>query len=79
MATVNGVAQMLGSGTRSFAPTFVSSLFSMSLEQGLAGGNMVYYIVLGITLAGIRCTALLPKKRRRSKSKRRSTEHSQSS
>ncbi|KAF9480008.1 major facilitator superfamily multidrug-resistance, DHA1 sub-family [Pholiota conissans] len=77
MATVNGVAQMLGSGTRSFAPTFASSLFSISLQEGLAGGNMVYYIILGITLAGIRCTALLPKKRRRSK--RRSQQQSSSS
>ncbi|KAF8969120.1 major facilitator superfamily multidrug-resistance, DHA1 sub-family [Flammula alnicola] len=62
MGTVNGVAQMLGSGMRSLAPTFASSLFSISLQRGLAGGNMVYYILLGLTLVGIRCTVLLPKK-----------------
>lgn len=67
MATVNGIAQMLGSGMRSLAPTFASSLFSISLQRRLAGGNMVYYVVLGITLAGVRCSFLLPRKRRRTK------------
>ena len=67
MATVNGIAQMLGSGMRSLGPTFASSLFSISLERHLAGGNMVYYVALGITLAGVRCSFLLPRRRRRTK------------
>lgn len=69
MGIVNGLAQMLGSGMRSLAPTFASSLFSVSLQRKLAGGNMVYYVLLAMTLVGIRCTALLPKK---VKAKRRS-------
>lgn len=70
MGTVNGVAQMLGSGMRSIAPTFASSLFSVSLQRGIAGGNVVYYILLAMTLVGVRCTALLPK---RTSEKRRSS------
>ncbi|KAF8879294.1 major facilitator superfamily multidrug-resistance, DHA1 sub-family [Gymnopilus junonius] len=62
MGTVNGVAQMVGSGMRSLAPTFASSLFSISLQRGIAGGNMVYFILLAMTLVGVRCTVLLPKR-----------------
>ncbi|KAF8969121.1 major facilitator superfamily multidrug-resistance, DHA1 sub-family [Flammula alnicola] len=62
MGTVNGVAQMLSSGMRTIGPTFVSSLFSISLQRGLASGNMVYYLLMSMTLVGIRCTVLLPKK-----------------
>ncbi|PPQ68704.1 hypothetical protein CVT25_012105 [Psilocybe cyanescens] len=54
MGTINGVAQMLGSGMRTLAPTFSSSLFSVSLQRKLAGGNMVYYIMMVITMVGIR-------------------------
>ncbi|KAF4614258.1 hypothetical protein D9613_007947 [Agrocybe pediades] len=68
LGTVNGVAQMLGSATRSIAPTFASSLFSVSQRQQLAGGNMVYYVLLGLTVLGIRCTSLLPKTSRRTSS-----------
>jgi len=61
LGTVNGVAQMLGSGVRSIAPTFASSLFSISLQRGLAGGNMVYYIVLAMTFVAGRFSLMLPK------------------
>ncbi|KAF4618794.1 hypothetical protein D9613_010002 [Agrocybe pediades] len=62
MGTVNGIAQMLGSGMRSLAPTFATSLFSASLEHNLAGGNMVYYILLAVAFTGSQFTALLPKR-----------------
>ena len=70
MGTVNGIAQMLGSGMRSIAPTFASSLFSISLQRGLAGGNMVYYILLAMTFVSSRLSLMLPK---HIKAKRRST------
>ncbi|KIM39402.1 hypothetical protein M413DRAFT_29551 [Hebeloma cylindrosporum] len=70
MGTVNGVAQMLGSGMRSIAPTFASSLFSISLQRGFAGGNMVYYILLAMTFVASRLSILLPKQ---NNAKRRST------
>ena len=70
LGTVNGIAQMLGSGVRSIAPTFASPLFSISLQRGLAGGNMVYYIVLAVTFVAGRFSLMLPKY---TKAKRRST------
>ncbi|KAF4614192.1 hypothetical protein D9613_007944 [Agrocybe pediades] len=69
LGTANGILQMIGSGMRSIAPTFASSLFSISLQKHLAGGNMVYFILLAMTLVGVRCTWLLPlhdKRKRRS-------------
>ncbi|KAF5327029.1 hypothetical protein D9619_004781 [Psilocybe cf. subviscida] len=65
MGTVNGVAQMLGSGMRSLAPTFASSLFSISLQKGYAGGNMVYYVYLAVVLVGIHCATFMPAKPKR--------------
>lgn len=61
LGTVNGIAQMIGSGMRSIAPTFASSLFSISLQRGFAGGNMVYYILLAMTFVSTRFSHMLPK------------------
>ncbi|KAH9481768.1 Major facilitator-type transporter psiT2 [Psilocybe cubensis] len=71
MGTVNGVAQMLGCAMRTIAPTFASSLFSISLQKKLAGGDMVYYVLIAITVVGIRCSALLPNKRARGRHRAR--------
>ncbi|CAA7266822.1 unnamed protein product [Cyclocybe aegerita] len=59
MGMVNGVAQMLSSGTRSIAPTFASSLFSVSLQRQLLGGNLVYLVLIGLVLAGIQAAQFL--------------------
>lgn len=63
----NGLAQMVGSGIRSIAPTFASSLFSVSLQRNLAGGNLVYYILIAITVVAIHGTGLLPAEKVRDK------------
>ncbi|KAF9560743.1 MFS general substrate transporter [Agrocybe pediades] len=60
LGTVNGVGQMLGSGMRCIAPTFATSLFSVSIQRNLAGGNMVYYILLALTVIAVHCSAFLP-------------------
>ncbi|KAF4614202.1 hypothetical protein D9613_007949 [Agrocybe pediades] len=60
LGTVNGVGQMLGSGMRSIAPAFATSLFSVSIQRDLVGGNMVYYILLAVTIIAVRCSAFLP-------------------
>ncbi|GLB44887.1 putative transporter [Lyophyllum shimeji] len=57
----NGMAQAVGSGMRSIAPSIASSLFSVSLERQLAGGNMVFLVLLVVALIGLRLTFLLPK------------------
>ncbi|CAA7265249.1 unnamed protein product [Cyclocybe aegerita] len=59
MGMLNGVAQMLSSGTRSIAPTFASSLFSVSLQRQLLGGNLVYLVLISLVLAGIQAAKFL--------------------
>ncbi|KAF8183406.1 major facilitator superfamily domain-containing protein [Pholiota molesta] len=70
IGTTNGLAQMVSAGSRVIAPTFATSLFSISLQKRLAGGNMVYYILMALMLISIRTTALLPPEK--PKTKRRS-------
>lgn len=60
LGATNGLAQMLGCAVRSVAPAMASSLFSVSLERQLAGGYLVYYILIGLALMGVRTSFLLP-------------------
>jgi len=59
LSTANGFGQMLASGIRAIAPTLTSSLFSISLQKNLADGNLVYYLLLAISLLGVRSSWLL--------------------
>ncbi|KAJ7083615.1 major facilitator superfamily multidrug-resistance, DHA1 sub-family [Mycena belliarum] len=61
LGSVNGLAQMVGTVMRSAAPSFASSLFSLSVEHRLAGGNMVYGVLMVATLGAVRCSLLLPR------------------
>jgi len=60
MGTALGIGQMLTSGMRSISPFLVSSLFSISLQKRLAGGNLVFYILMGLTLLYIRISHFIP-------------------
>ncbi|KAF8813379.1 MFS general substrate transporter [Phlegmacium glaucopus] len=60
MGTALGIGQMLTSGMRSMSPVLVSSLFSISLQRHLAGGNLVFYILMGLTLFFVRISHFLP-------------------
>ncbi|KAG6904735.1 hypothetical protein DXG01_007554 [Tephrocybe rancida] len=61
LSTVNGLVQAIGSVMRGLAPTVASSLFSVSLEKKLAGGNLVFMILFMISAIGLRMTFLMPK------------------
>ncbi|KAJ8077575.1 hypothetical protein PM082_002007 [Marasmius tenuissimus] len=61
LGSVNGLAQMISSGTRAFAPAFGSSLFALSLQSGILGGYLVDCILLCMTLVGIWCSLRLPR------------------
>ncbi|KAJ7760702.1 major facilitator superfamily multidrug-resistance, DHA1 sub-family, partial [Mycena maculata] len=61
LASVNGLAQMAGTVLRSLAPSFASTLFSLSAEHHIAGGNMVYLVLIAATLGAVRCSLLLPR------------------
>jgi hypothetical protein len=52
---------MVATILRALAPVIASSMFSLSLEWRIAGGYMVYVILLGIVSAGIFTSFLLPK------------------
>ena len=60
MGTALGIAQTLASGMRSISPFLVSSLFSITLQRRLAGGNLVFYILMGATLLYIRISHMVP-------------------
>lgn len=64
VGSVNGLAQMVGTTLRSAAPSFASSMFSLSVKNNLAGGNLVYIILVGLTLGAVRCSLLLPRRLR---------------
>ncbi|KAF9468186.1 major facilitator superfamily domain-containing protein [Collybia nuda] len=61
LGATNGMAQAVGCFMRSIAPSAASSLFSISLQKQLAGGNMVFLVLMGVSLIGIRMGLLLPK------------------
>jgi hypothetical protein len=61
LGATNGLAQALGSVTRGLGPSIASSLFSLSLERQILGGNMVYVALSGLTLVGMSLASRLPK------------------
>jgi MFS family permease len=61
LGAVNGLAQAVGSVARALAPSVASSLFTISLQRNWAGGNAVYYILMGIVACTIRLSFMLPK------------------
>ncbi len=65
LGSINGVVQMTGCIMRTIGPAFASSLFSVSLEKRLLGGNLVYVVLYVVVLVGIRLSLLLPQRNRR--------------
>jgi MFS family permease len=61
LGAANGLVQSVASGTETFAPTVASSLFALSLERHLWGGNFVFYILAFVALVGVRLVQCLPK------------------
>lgn len=61
LGATNGLAQAIGSITRSVAPSIASSLFAYSIEKKAAGGNLVYFMISAMSLCGLRLAFKLPK------------------
>ncbi|KAF8207046.1 major facilitator superfamily domain-containing protein [Mycena galopus ATCC 62051] len=61
LGSVNGLSQMVGTLLRSMAPSFASSLFALSAEHHLVGGNFVYIVLVVVALGAVRCSMLLPR------------------
>ncbi|KAG6906174.1 hypothetical protein DXG01_015437 [Tephrocybe rancida] len=60
LGAVNGLSQMMSSVVRTLAPTIASSLFSISQEMQLAGGYLVYGVIVAIVVVGWSISLLLP-------------------
>lgn len=60
IGTAIGFAQMSNAAMRSIAPTIFSSLFSISLQRQLAGGNLVFFILMGLNLLAMYLSHFLP-------------------
>jgi hypothetical protein len=60
LGSVNGVAQMVTSGSRALAPAFASSLFSLSIQRNLLGGYAVYYIFVVLAAVVVQGSRYLP-------------------
>jgi hypothetical protein len=60
LGSTNGLVQMTASTMRTIALSVASSLFSFSLESGLAGGTGVYWILSTVVLAGLYASRTLP-------------------
>ncbi|KIK60234.1 hypothetical protein GYMLUDRAFT_43976 [Collybiopsis luxurians FD-317 M1] len=57
LGSANGLAQMVSSGARGFAPVFASSLFSYSLESRMVRGHLVEVVLIGVTIGGVYCVS----------------------
>ena len=60
IGTAIGIAQMSNAAMRSIAPALFSSLYSISLQRQLAGGNLVFYVLMGLNLLAICLSHSLP-------------------
>jgi hypothetical protein len=61
LGVINGTFQMMGCIFRGLAPLAASSLFSLSLTSKIAGGYLVYILLMGVTVVGILCSLRLHK------------------
>lgn len=60
LGALNGLAQTTASIVRALAPSTATSLFSVSLEKDLLGGNLVYLVLCSIVVVGMVASYQLP-------------------
>ena len=60
LGTVNGLAQMVASGSRAIGPWFATSLFAASIKHNLLGGNLVWMILALVALLGVVAACRIP-------------------
>jgi len=65
LASTNSIAQMIGCGTRVIAPAVSASLFSLSLERKLLGGNLVYFLWIFLVVSALHASRKLPSRLQR--------------
>jgi hypothetical protein len=65
LGATNGLCQASKTFARTIGPVFATSLFSLSKENNICGGYMVYLVFILITLLCMRTTMCLPKELKR--------------
>ena len=61
LASVNGIAQMVGTICRALGPIVATSLYSASLQGMVLDGYMVYAVLLVLSVGGITASTMLPR------------------
>ncbi|KAK7032778.1 MFS domain-containing protein [Favolaschia claudopus] len=62
LGSVNGLSQMIATLLRSIGPSFASSLFALSVEHQIAGGFLVYIVLVSAALGAVQFAYRLPSK-----------------
>lgn len=60
LGATNGLSQTVASIVRTIGPTLSTSLFAVSIERNLFGGNVVYILMIALSLASIWLAGRLP-------------------
>lgn len=60
LGATNGLSQTVASIVRTIGPTLSTSLFAVSIERDLVGGNAVYLLMILLSLASIWLAGRLP-------------------
>ncbi|EJT99757.1 MFS general substrate transporter [Dacryopinax primogenitus] len=60
VASTYGCAQVVNAGARAISPWFVSSLFAISVQHNLLGGDLMWAVMLLLTLGAVGFTRGLP-------------------
>lgn len=61
LGTTNGLLQTAKTLSKTIAPVFAMSLFSISKEYNVLNGYLVYFFFIVVTLLGITTVSKLPK------------------
>ena len=60
LGAVNGLSQTATSIMRTLGPASTTSFFAFSVEKNLLGGNLVYFILILLTIVAFAAAQLLP-------------------
>ncbi|PFH51110.1 hypothetical protein AMATHDRAFT_59842 [Amanita thiersii Skay4041] len=61
LGATNGLSQLTFSTMRAIGPAAANSLYSLSLDKGYFGGNLVYYVLIGVVIVSLYIASLLPR------------------
>ncbi|CAE6460588.1 putative membrane protein YCR023C [Rhizoctonia solani AG-1 IB] len=61
LGTVNGLAQMVASASRAVGPAIATSLFALSVKNGVLGGNLVWLVLSTVAFLGVIAACYIPK------------------